>query len=444
MIGKRLEHGGFGNGLVQETRHKGLELYVLFEDGLKRWVRIEDVRFLSATPVIEAARPLVSTPTTEAFRSRSMVEAFRLGIVPFGMVEDFTFGRDAEISQMKQWLDSKDIGALVVEGEYGSGKSHLLEYLYALGLNQGYAVAMAELDPNETPGFKPKAVYRKLIQSFRYKAGTGIGNFQDFLRALAKQGKDHFQDHCYLGNALSKIGTTQESEWLWSWIEGRESFYEPVLYDHGTAASLYCNILAGLAWGAGAVLELKGLVLILDEAESVDTWWYYPYQRDKALNLVCGLALLAANDSRLSAETIMLEIVGRYPGIRRRFGKETDLMYHGHASRVRYCFRFPSFLKVAFAFTPTNIVKKLEQRGAGLLRMNVQPLSEPALKDVFDHICLLYDSGYNFLESDRDVQGCFELVRRKSRSVTRSFVKGSVEILDVRRFHPGMSLDQIE
>lgn len=363
-----------------------------------------------------------------------------MGIVPYGHVEDFTFGRDAEILQIKRWLNDRDTGVLVVEGGYGSGKSHLLDYLYALALSEGYAVAQAEFDPNEAPPFRPKAVYRKLIETFRYKDGNQERGFRDFLRALAKQAKDSLRSHRYLSNVVSAIGTTQESEWLWNWIEGRESFYGATLYDHGTAANVYCHILGGIGWAAGLILRLKGLVLIMDEAESVVSPWNYWYQNDKGLNLIQGLSFLAGNDTRLRDEAI--DAVYR-PGIGSWFGRETHLIYHGHV-QVRYCYRLPSFLKVAFAFTPTyyeSLVEKLQQLGVHLVCLPLQPLSEGALKDIFEHVCLLYDSAYSFLESDRDVQGCFEVIKAKSQTGTRSFIKGSVEVLDLRRFHPGLSLE---
>lgn len=444
MIGRLIEHRTFGKGTVQEARHKGLELCVLFEDGVKRWVRIEDVRVLSVSPILEKPQAPASIQTSESFRSRSMVEAFRIGIVPYGSVEAFTFGRNTEISQMKGWLNNIDTGALIVEGEPGSGKSHLLEYLYALALNQGYAVAMTELDTNESPPSKPKAVYRKLVQSFRYKDGSTLRNFRDFMKILIRQGKDRFQSHRYLSDVIQKAGTTQESERLWNWIEGRESYYWPVLYDHGTAANVYCNIIGGLSWGAGAVLGLKGLAVILDEAENVDRGYWY--QIEKGLNLFYGLGMLASNDARLATEGI----VEKYePGIGTWFGKETNLIYHGHARTVKYCFKLPSFLKVAFAFTPTyyetySIAERLEQQGVHLLRLNLQPLSEAALKEVFEHVCLLYDSSYGFLESDHDVDECFGHIKSRSGVKTRSFIKGAVEILDLRRFHRNMSLGQIE
>jgi hypothetical protein len=446
MIGKKLEHGRFGHGIVQNARHKGLELYVQFEDGIGRWVRIEDVEFLSTSPVLEVSRPYVSGLTEEELRSRSMVEAFRLGIVPHGCVDEFTFGRDEEIQFIKQWLEDEDTGTLIVEGEYGSGKTHLLDYLYALVLKQGYAAAMVTLDPFEVPLFKPKAVYRRLIQSLCYIDGSERKGFRDFMRALAGKGQCEIQAHEYLGEAISRLKQEEDPEWLWNWIEGRESWWYPPLYDHGTAANIYCYILSGIAWAARNVLGLKGLVVIMDEAESVDPGWYYSRQVSQGFNFVKGLLLLAGNDSTLEEEVeVRSESGGKW------FGMESGLIYHGRTvyeargqPRVPYCFRLPSFLKVVFAFTPNQRIQELENYEVPLRRLRLQPLSELALKDVFDHVCLLYDSCYGFLETDDSIQRCFETIKDKAKPGTRAFVKGSVEVLDLRRFHPHIPLDQYE
>ncbi|MDD5702711.1 MAG: DUF2791 family P-loop domain-containing protein [Dehalococcoidales bacterium] len=464
MIGKRLEHDKFGKGFVQEIKHRGLELRALFDDGLERWVRIDDVRFLSSSSLstAEMASSSVVIPPTQTYLSRSMIEAFRLGIVPYKMVEDFTFGRDKEIAKITDWLAAPDIGTLIVEGDYGSGKSHLLEYAYALALRQGYAVAQVELDPNESPPYKPKAVYRKLVQTFCYEENHTRKNFRDFMHLLSKKPISDFKNHRYLYNFLSRINTIQNPDWLWQWIEGETNYYGlPMLYDHGTAANMYCNILAGLAWAAHNILRLKGLVLIIDEAENVDPGWCYSYQVTKGLSLIYGLVTLADNDIRLQKE----RLVERYrPGIGVWFGEETDLIYHGFA-RDKYCYYLPSYLKVAFAFTPTyyqtyvlnsesrltlqvmpkfSMIDVLTKRGARFSSIRLQSLSDSALKEVYEHICLLYDSSYDFLESDSDNTKSFDLIKSKTNGGTRSMIKGSVEILDLKRFHHGISLEEIE
>ncbi len=69
-------------------------------------------------------------PNIERFKSRRMVEAFRLGIVPYDCVSDFIFGRAEEIQILTDWLDQPDSNAMLTVGEYGTGKTHLLHYAY--------------------------------------------------------------------------------------------------------------------------------------------------------------------------------------------------------------------------------------------------------------------------------------------------------------------------
>ena len=75
-------------------------------------------------------------------------------------------------------------------------------------------------------------------------------------------------------------------------------------------------------------------------------------------------------------------------------------------------------------------------------RIDLQPLSDDTLKEVFEHICLLYDSSYDFLEEDLTIDKLFRKVNTQSGR-TRLFVKGSVEALDLVRFNPEKDLDKV-
>ena len=104
------------------------------------------------------------------------------------------------------------------QGQYGSGKSHLLDYMYSLALNNKYAVATVKLDPNEAPPSKPKLVYRKLIQSFRYKDGENYKDIRDFLRSFATRlGKTSGTFEGWPMIVKRNIGTPRE-EYSWNWM----------------------------------------------------------------------------------------------------------------------------------------------------------------------------------------------------------------------------------
>ena len=180
MIGRKVNHPKYGDGVVKRTRHKGFELQVEFESGLTLWIRQDKLKFIDeeATPpfkeddwvnhptfglgrvisiepyiyqdentflvevdfkeagpitlvqsiaklekvVEEEATAQVIKPLSDdpKFKSRRMVEAFRLGIVPYDCVEEFTFGRDKEIKQINEWLDDPNEGTMLIIGEYGT------------------------------------------------------------------------------------------------------------------------------------------------------------------------------------------------------------------------------------------------------------------------------------------------------------------------------------
>lgn len=383
--------------------------------------------------------------TPQAFRCRSMLEAFRLGIVPYGYVMEFTFGRDPEINMIEKWLTSNDNkGTLLVTGEYGQGKSHILDYIRFSALNQGYAVAMATLDYNESPPWRPKAVFCKLIRSLCYKENGSSKDIQQFLRSFVMKALKNQQGlKGWMANATRYLSTHNEEyeEVFWKWLYGYGYMY-PTLYDHGTAANIYSNILSGLGCIARKVLDLKGLVVILDEAENVEETKDYWYQMDKGFNFLKGLILVSSNDSNLLSERVRRD---KYQfGIGTWFGDKTNLIYHGHNKDIRYCHALPSFLKIAIAFTSEEVDIKLSwPQPVPRHKVRLEDISEAALKETFNKICLLYDSAYDFPKAISDINDCYEIVRDRTKTGIRSFIKGAVEIHDIRRFNPDLSLKQI-
>jgi len=421
MAANLISHPRYGRGVIRQSRHRGFELYVEFQDGLARWVRLDEVQEITGLP--SSVPSLPTLPPDEAFKSRRMVEAFRLGIVPYDSIEEFTFGREKEIEQLLSWLHSSQESTLLIVGEYGTGKTHLLNYAYWRALDEGFAVASVEMDPNEVPFHKPKRIYSHLVQAFRYRPmkGKQIQDFRDFLKEALAKGA--FKNHIYF---RCLIGKTSD-ETLWDWIEARESVarpwnpynwgysYLPNLYDYSTAANIYCYLLSALSWAAKEVLGLKGLLLLFDEAETIGMPLGY--------QLVKGYNFLKAIISTAKGETALLKPPN-----------QTELNYCKYAEAVPFLYKQPSVLKLLFAFTP--VVE------SDLPRIDLPPLPDDALKEVFEHICLLYDGAYNFLEGDLTIDTIFHRVT-KHGGRTRMFVKGSVEALDLIRLNPGKMLDEV-
>lgn len=429
MNTKEVIHPRYGRGIVLQARHKGFELLVDF-GRVRKWVRIDEFQEAAFPP--QSPPPRFSPPPelNEHFKSRRMIEAFRLGIVPYDCVEDFTFGRDKEIKYIVEWLSS-DEGAMLVVGEYGSGKTHLLHYALGRALQEGFAVSWVEMDPNEAPFHKPKRVYGRLIQNMRYPlGGARLGRFRDFLKTALSRGA--LTDHKY----FRRIKGHENDEKLWEWIEARESsiirpwsFYDsysslPGLYDYSTAANIYCYLLSALGWAAREIMGLKGLLVVFDESETVEIN-YYSYQAGRSRNFLRALIRTANNDPTL---------------LNKPWKSNLDYCKKSTASQVPFLYRPVSGLKLLFAFTSLGwnypyygddpYIPEIE----GIPKIKLEPLSEGALREVFEHICLLYDSAYDYLDEDAIIDTMFDKLNRLKQ--TRLFVKDAVELLDIARLGP--------
>ncbi len=257
------------------------------------------------------------------------LEAMRLGVVPARDLSAWTVGRDAELATVRG--DLAQVAASggsvrAILGDYGSGKTHLLETIQQTALADGYLTAMVMLDPSETTPSHPKRVYRALVRALRYpdrpsdEAG-GLGPLLDRAaetpEALAAFGIDppaprgEIDDqlaaglHLYLSPAIAyarslaapdaaarlrRVAPSAAPEYLargrallLDWLEGhptvsnldidahlsRLSGRHPRIYslcDYRPWARIYGYLLSGLAALARAV-GYKGLVVLLDEAE---------------------------------------------------------------------------------------------------------------------------------------------------------------------------------
>lgn len=450
MIGEKVYHKIYGIGTVTGELHKGLELLIRFHNGSERQIRSDYVTLVSPTRTV----PVSSSQTkfdTGQFYARMMIEAFRLGVVPYGKVDQFTFGRDTEIDTVKKWLCQDDSGPLIIEGTYGTGKSHFIDYIFAWALNNGYAVVKTDLDPHTCPPHRPKQVYSQLTKSFRFKKANKTSNLRDFLRAATNIG-DKNEDLIYLNDVLFALKHYPENPIIWDWIEGQSSgpswigdgYHNcilPSLNNVGTASNIYCHILSELAWIATNHLNLKGFLILLDEGESATYSGYARTQTNQGWSFIQGLMALSANDIRLKNEPINRsygEAGGRY------FGEQTGLIYSGHDTYVRYCLNSLSDIKVVFSFTEVQGLSNwLKDKKIPNTSIQMNPLSEEVQRVIFNQICLLYQSAFQSKQIT-DSEAYLEKIHEKCNDGIRQFIKGSVEVLDIKRSNPTINVEQIE
>ncbi len=428
-----MSHPVFGEGEVLDSRWHGTELLVQFQSGLRLWLPTQRVRLLSSRGEFVPGEPQPALVEISTIQARRMIEAFRLGIVPHQDVESFTFGREKPIAVLDGALANLTHGqggVFMVEGEYGAGKTHLLEYIHHRALALGMATSLVQFDPAEVSPHRPKRVYREIVHNLRYIKDEAEHGFRDLLSSGT--GLEEMKDHVFLGPVLAKLrrldAGQQQSEVFWQWVEG-ESTKEyateqrspfrvkggqriPALYDFSTAADLYCNILSGLSWMARK-LGMKGLVLLVDEAETVTHLWDIMYLA-KSVNFMDGLVRTAQNDADLK--------------------RINDRMVHNRVRAVPYIYRDPSLLLV-FATTPDpydyayiKLANRIKHR------VELEPLEDKALYDAFSTMVMIYRRAYpDFTVSDLDQKRLLREASRRNIEGVRAFIKFSVEALDVTR-----------
>ena len=427
-----VSHPVFGEGVVIDARGRGTELLVRFQTGLVLWLPVNRVRLLSRLDdrLLGSARP--GPVPTSSIQARRMIEAFRLGIVPRQDVELFTFGRERQIEIIETALKRLAQGTgdvFIVEGEYGTGKTHLLEYFHHRALLQGMVTSLVQFDPLEVTPHRPKRVYRELVHNLRFLVGDREEGFRDLLHRARDL---DLHDHVFLGPVLDKLRRLDwgniQTEVFWQWVEG-ESTKEyatemrspfrvrggqriPALYDFSTAADFYCNIISGLSHIARA-LGLKGLVLLIDEAETVTRLWDMIYLT-KSVNFMDGLVRTAQNDPELK--------------------RLSSRMIHNKVRPVPYIYRDATLLLV-FATTPAPYdYAYLRLANRVQHKIELEPLSDRVLVDVFSTMVLLYQRAYpDFALADWEQKRILNSAASYRHEGIRSFIKFCVEALDVAR-----------
>jgi len=431
--GKRLvSHPVFGEGEILDTRWRGTELLVQFQSGLRLWLPTQRIRPLARIDDLMPSGGRPGFAAIDQIQARRMMEAFRLGIVPHQDVESFTFGREQQVETIEAALRELTRGkgdVYMAEGEYGTGKTHLLEYLHHRALARGMAASLVQFDPLEVTPHRPKRVYRELVHNLRYISEDREHGFRDL---LLKATELDLSDHVFFGPVLAKLRRIDrahvQSEVLWQWIEGEstkeyatelKSPYRvkggqriPALYDFSTAADFYCNIISGISWMCRQ-LGMKGLVLLIDEAETVTRLWDVIYLT-KSVNFMDGLVRTSQNDRDLK--------------------RVSDRMIHNRVKPVPYIYRDPALLLV-FATTPSPYdyaYIKLANRVRH--RIELAPLSERALVDAFSTMVVIYARAYPGFElTELEQKKVLREAARRNVEGVRAFIKFSVEALDVAR-----------
>ncbi len=290
LPGTPVLHEQYGAGRVRDVVRGGRAIVVHFEryGAVDIQVPLRELRVLPFESASSEAPEITVDPAEP--EQLQLLEALRLGTVPGGGLDLYTVGRERELAAIEADLrevEARGGSARVVLGDYGSGKTHLLECVATRALHEGYVVARASLDPVDVPASHPRRVYRPLASDLSYPDGeTARGVLPLLERAVASEAvRKRFdrERHLYLTPALrlfERLGSEAAAP-LCDWLEGSPQAYTPELNDgFGLAgddrlpplldyrpwAHVYAYLLSGMA-GLARASGWRGLVVLLDEGE---------------------------------------------------------------------------------------------------------------------------------------------------------------------------------
>lgn len=363
---------------LQPSKNKTSPVEIGRDGGVVRVSKVRDRRRPETSPPKSAEptkRPVISFKPA----ARQLFEALRMGVVPSSLLERYTVGRETEVRRVEA-LVAAGAGMLVVEGHYGTGKTHLLSLAESMALEAGFLTSRVSFDAVEVPASNPLRIYREVIVNLKYPPhGAGGGGLTPLFERLTmspqhrRAGSPEF--HRYLSPALFAHceGTAESAEAAVPFVEGRGGRADEVrsllaeagwsgpkilaLPDWRTFGQVLLYLLGGIAsWARDA--GYTGLALYFDEAESVD-------QLERT--------------SREFAETILRYFAAvSIPEAALPFRAE-DLYRGGQAVHrgLPHRFRPDQPLISCFAFTPLAEVSEAIA-AAGLAGRRVLELSEPS------------------------------------------------------------------
>lgn len=444
----RVFHRSFGYGRIIAVLSGGFDFLVEFESYGRIKVPSSECKLEKriASQKLETIVPQKSHITNSNNNVlRKILEAFRLGIVPSSGIRDFTFGREQEVALINTWLQRSE-GGMLIFGDYGQGKSHLIRYIKEEAADRGYGVAYCDI--GEVPIHRPKKVYKALMKSLTFKSSRGrLNGLHAFLNEYAshirENGENKLQGSLFsrgLNDLVSRsIGTD-----FFDWVSGEDVrwFGGQPLPDDMRSANVYCNLLSSIGhascfFSLASKMEYKGLLLIFDEGESADSPSVIMRRRLMGYNFIKGLMECAKNNAALMNEMVEKEYDGYYKGQR------SGLIYSGRL-RIPFLSKAPSNMKSIFAFVPgqEHVARELVH-DYKCQTIELKELSNEAKANIINKITEWYSTAYKLkLDNPKQfVDKVFQISKTKDN--TRSIIKLTIEALDLYRFFPGVPLDRL-
>ncbi|HEC64996.1 MAG TPA: hypothetical protein ENI23_06875 [bacterium] len=238
-----------------------------------------------------AAKLLFATPEEKQLAER-IISSLRQGVVPTEGVLRFSVGREAILSLIQQDLNFVRNGnsqLRLVDGIYGSGKTHILKVLQEYAYSRHFATSFITLTARECPMYDLSIVYEHIVKGIRVSKfrqspalqhileewflrirSLGLGKERRILRELGKLSLDfkialtRYRDGA---NRNDWEGVELVLRWLQGDIRTKRETRSLGIKNYAseeTALEMLGNITRMLCF-----LGYNGLAILLDEAEAI-------------------------------------------------------------------------------------------------------------------------------------------------------------------------------
>jgi len=390
---------------------------------------------LTQVPEVEPA-----SNSMERAELRQTMEALRLGVVPAEYVRDYTVGRDETLASIEEILDVQG-GMRVLWGDYGSGKTHMLDITERIALERGYLTSRVVLDPNEVPPSHPRRLYSAIVERLRYPDDQGHG-LEPMLQKLAGSAEHLRPEGHFYSRFFSPFLHALESDdpdlvdWMRDYVDGcnmdvadgnarlaRRGWRGQRLLtmsDYRTYGRMYTHLLGTVAaWAQDA--GYKGLFLLFDEVEFVDS--------------------LSKQELGYALEVLKHYAAVTVPREDLCFDPE-DLYRGGHRVHrdLRLFYRANQPLTVMFALTPLPDIEKSFQQIVGSEQYNIPlpPLGVGHVGELMQRVIRIYLRAYPEMRlKEQDLPLILEGVQRAADdrgSSPRVLVRSLASQLDALRW----------
>jgi len=403
----------------------------------------------------------VPSVPTERTASRRAIEALRAGVPNGDAVSqlgsnhpDVEARFDSLLRQVQEsQSDDIGVGGLLIAGNFGAGKSHLLEFLHHKALQENFACSKVVIS-KETSLADPVRLFRAATGELRVggRLGTGVANvaaqlrfnspeYRDFFRWCAPEISglpSHFAGSLYVYEYGEDMEFRSRIERFWAGdaptnrdladklrLLGQKTSYP--LQKLPTAQLLAFQrfrFLAKLIAGAG----YKGWVLFIDEVELIGQYTFKARARAYGEFARWMGTLGDAPDGSFGGLGAVAAITSEFEKAVLTGGKMDEEYVPG---KLRASARDEDHALATIAQSGMRFISKNAER--------LPALSAERVRRTHDDLRLIYDRAFGWMPPVAE-----RMPNIETSSVMRSFVRRWITEWDIIRLFPGSSFEAEE